>query len=188
MVIPESLFSFFAFTTFPRQRPTHRCQTPDPSLSVFLFLHVTTCFPRRPSALALKGHININLHNLTRMRGELARCCSPAKCVIELIAAVRAGSYNTFTCSIRSCSHEPAVEWLAPDVRQWKQSRRIQQGRWGDVFSVTREGWESSLVILKYPKRMSIFTSSGRIGLHLIRQPFFAKSSWVILSYELSMW
>lgn len=25
-------------------------------------------------------------------------------------------SYNTFTCSIRSRSHEPTAEWLAPDV------------------------------------------------------------------------
>lgn len=50
------------------------------------------------------------------MREELARCCSPAKYVIEPIAAVRGGSYNTFTCSIRSCSREPAAEWLAPDV------------------------------------------------------------------------
>lgn len=58
------------------------------------------------------------------MREGLARCRSPAKYVIELIAAVRAGSHNTFTCSIRSCSQEPVVEWLAPDVFRGAENKK----------------------------------------------------------------
>lgn len=41
------------------------------------------------------------------------------------MAAVRAGSCNAFTCSIRSCSHEPTMEWPTPDVRRGRMRRCV---------------------------------------------------------------
>ncbi len=110
------------------------------------------------------------------MREELARCCSSAKHVIELIAAVQAGSYNVFTCSIRGCSHEPAVGRLAPDVLTGSEKRLTGYNIWDEeMFSVTREEGEQSLVTLSTLKGALFLPALKPLGC-IYQQSLCAKS------------
>lgn len=165
MVIPVSWeCSFFTLTLFSHVLQRRNCSFILASCIVFWCIHFSC-----PNALLwiLMAAITSIYGIKTRMHEELTRCLCSAKDVIGLIAAVRAGSYNMFTCSIRNCSHEPAVEWLAPDVLHGRETGLIASNE-GDeeMCFLSQEKDEKGPRWFEIPAKKLYFY---QLELHLIR-------------------
>lgn len=165
MVIPEAWeFSFFTLTVFSHVLQRHTRSFILPPCFVFRCIHFSW-----PDALLwiLMAALTSTCTIKTRMHEELTRCLCSAKDVIGLIAAVRAGSYNMFTCSIRNCSHEPAVEWLAPDVLHGRETGLIASNE-GDeeMCFLSQEKDEEGPRWFEIPAKKLYFY---QLELHLIR-------------------